>query len=89
MPRRQRCPVRDVAQIKDLTAVRGEAAAVGGEAAVVGEEGTAGAMQGPGRLTQSVYVAGPADRAGTRSIAQYFVQDQSLPEPPAASAKVS
>ena len=43
----------------------------------------------PGRPTQSVYVAGPADRAGTRSISEYFVRDQSLPKPPAASARVS
>ena len=43
----------------------------------------------PRRPTQSVYVAGPADRAGTRSISEYFVRDQSLPKPPAASARVS
>ena len=34
---------------------------------------------GPGRPTQSVKVAGQADRARTRSISAYFVQDQSLP----------
>ena len=36
-----------------------------------------------------VYVEGLADRAVTRSISEYFVQDQSLSKPTAASARVS